>query len=302
MGQVDQAFFPPRYWQQFEELTLGCFKEILNDQHASRNGRSGFPQAGVDVYGHGPDGFTGIQCKQTTNTAGEHLPGTRVTKSQLKSEITKAETFLPRLDVFILATTDTTNPKLQEYVRELNEERKRDGKFRIVLWFWDDYLTFLHTSNRLKEWFYHDILELLNDRDEDLNILSFFAETFHRPAFEDPLSIEDFNAFPQAIQDTQNALRTGQLYDRQTRNHLRQSLSWRRLANPAWRQGMERVDALLSQLRLELLTSLQAKVIIQSNGFMEIRDPLVRDSLDRLRRECVDELNDVLRQAGIHPI
>lgn len=304
MGQIEQAFFPPRYWQQFEELTLACFRDYLRDPHAERNGRSGFPQAGVDVYGHGPDGFTGIQCKKVAGSDpnGPALPGGGVTKPQLLAEIAKAETFAPKLDVFILATTGSTNPSLQRYVRDLNERRTAQGGFRVVLWFWEDYLTFLNTSHRLQSWFYRDVLQLLNRNDEDLSILTFFAEAFHRPAFEHPLSIEDFDAFPQALEDTQTALRTGQLYDRRSRSRIRQSLSWRRLANPAWRDGLSRVDKHLADLRVELLTGMKAGVIVQTGNFMEIRDPQVRIRLEALRMQCVDDLNGVLAQAQLDTI
>lgn len=304
MGQIDQAFFPPRYWQQFEELTLGCFWDFLQDHHANRNGRSGFPQAGVDVYGHGPDGFTGIQCKQVaaSDPNSPALPGGRVTKSQLLAEIAKAETFRPKLDVFILATTGSTNPALQRVVRDLNEQRVPQGGFRVVLWFWEDYLTFLNTSHRLQSWFYSDVLKLMNRNDEDVSILEFFAEVFDRPAFQHPVSIEDPGAFPQALEDTQTALRTGQLFDRRNRTRIRQSLSWRRLANPAWRDGLSRVDKHLADLRIELLTGMKAGSIVQTGQFMDIRDPQTRDRLERLRQQCVDELNDVLAQAQLDTI
>jgi hypothetical protein len=304
MGQIDQAFFPPRYWQQFEDLTLGCFRAILGDPHATKNGRSGFPQAGVDVYGHSGDGFTGIQCKQVdpVDPNGQLLPGGRITKALLLQEVAKAEAFQPALDVFILATTAPTIPHLQLTARMLSEQREAAGKFRVVLWFWDDYLAFLNTSQQLKEWFYHDILQLFTRDDQDREILSFFAEAFHRPAFEHPLSIEDFDAFPQAIEDTQTALRTGQLFDRRSGGRIRQSLSWRQLSDPEWRKGLSRVDKHLADLRIKLLEGKAQGVIQQRDGFMEIRDPRVRDELDCLRRACVDELNGVLRQAKIDPI
>ena len=304
MGQIDQAFFPPRYWQQFEELTLACFREYLRDPHAARNGRSGYPQAGVDVYGNAPDGFTGVQCKQVaaTDSNGQTLPGGRVTRSQLLAEIAKAETFRPALDVFVMATTGSTNPTLQAFVRELNEQRASQGSFRVVLWFWEDYLTFLNTSHRLQSWFYRDVLQILNRGDEDLNILEFLAEAFHRPAFQHPLSIEDSNAFPQALEDTQTALRTGQLYDRRSRTRIRQSLSWRRLDNPDWRDGLSRVDKHLADLRVELLNGMQAGVIVQTGQFMEILDRKAEARLERLRQQCVDELNGVLAQAQLDTI
>lgn len=304
MGQIDQAFFPPRYWQQFEDLTLGCFREILGDPHATKNGRSGFPQAGVDVYGQARDGFTGIQCKQVDplDPNGQLLPGGRVTKAQLLQEVAKAEAFSPALDVFILATTAPTNPSLQLVARTLSKQREAAGDFRVVLWFWDDYLAFLNTSRQLKEWFYHDVLQLFTHDDEDREILGFFAEVFHRPAFEHPLSIEDFDAFPQAIEDTQTALRTGQLFDRRSGSRIRQSLSWRRLSDPTWRKGLSLVDKHLADLRIKLLEGKAQGIIDQRDGFMEIRDPHIRDQLDRLRGACVEELNNVLRQAQIDPI
>jgi hypothetical protein len=304
MGQVDQAFFPPRYWQQFEDLTLGCFREILGDPHATKNGRSGFPQAGVDVYGQARDGFTGIQCKQVDplGANGQLLPGGRVTKATLVQEIAKAEAFQPALDVFILATTAPAHPTLQLAARTLSEQRTALGKFRIVLWFWDDYLAFLNTSRQLQEWFYHDVLNLLTREDEDREILRFFAEAFHRPAFEHPLSIEDFDAFPQALEDTQTALRTGQLFDRRSRTRIRQSLSWRRLSDPRWREGLSRVDGHLAELRTKLLQGKADGVIRQRGEFMEIRDHRIRDELEDLRRVCVNELNRVLCQANIDPV
>ena len=304
MSQIDQAFFPPRYWQQFEELTLACFRDYLRDPHAARNGRSGYPQAGVDVYGHAPDGFTGVQCKQAaaTDANGRILPGGRVTKSQLLAEIAKAETFKPRLDVFILATTGSTNPSLQRAVRDLNEQRVPQGGFRVVLWFWEDYLTFLNTSHRLQSWFYRDVLQILNRNDEDISILEFFAEAFDRPAFQHPLSIEDPEAFPQAVEDTQTALRTGHLYDRRTRTRIRQSLGWRRLTNPVWRDGLSRVDKHLADLRIELLNGIKVGQIVQTGQFMDIRDRQTRDRLETLRQQCVDALNNVLIQAQLNTI
>ena len=301
MGQIDQAFFPPRYWQQFEDLTLGCFREFLSGPSASKNGRSGYPQAGVDVYGDTREGFTGIQCKQVDplDGSGQLLPGGLVTKAQLKAEVLKAEAFHPALDIFILATTAPIDPKLQLAACELSEERRAQGRFRVSLWFWDDYRTFLNSSARLQGWFYQDVLALFSVQDQDRQILEFFATTFHRPAFEHPLSIEDFNDFPQALEDTQTALRTGQLRDRRSRSLIRQSLSWRQLSDPRWRRGLEPVDRHLASLRKALLEGRQAGVIVQRDDFMEILDPRVRDELETLRGACISELNEVLRQAQI---
>lgn len=304
MGQIDQAFFPPRYWQQFEDLTLGCFREFFAGPTASKNGRSGYPQAGVDVYGDTREGYTGIQCKQVDplDGSGQLLPGGLVSQAQLKSEVLKAETFQPQLDAFILATTAPVDPKLQLVARRLSDERQAQGKFRVSLWFWDDYRTFLNGSVQLQKWFYQDVLALFSPEDQDRQILEFFAMTFHRPAFEHPLSIEDLNAFPQALEDTQTALRTGQLRDRRSRSLIRQSLSWRQLSDPRWRRKLQQVDKHVAALRKTLLEGTQAGLIHQRDAFMEIRDPRIRDQLEALRQACIAELNDVLHQARIAPV
>jgi hypothetical protein len=59
-------------------------------------------------------------------------------------------------------------------------------------------------------------------------ILETIAMAFHRPAFTDPLDQEHFDDFLQALKDTQAALRTGALVDRQTRHVIRKAIGgWR---------------------------------------------------------------------------
>ena len=52
---------PPRNWQDFEDLCFDLFKRIWNDPYARPNGRSGQPQAGVDIYGQ-PDVVARTRC------------------------------------------------------------------------------------------------------------------------------------------------------------------------------------------------------------------------------------------------
>jgi hypothetical protein len=53
----------PANWQDFETLCLAIWREIWGDPNAQKNGRTGQPQAGVDVFGRIPDtvGYHGVQ-------------------------------------------------------------------------------------------------------------------------------------------------------------------------------------------------------------------------------------------------
>jgi hypothetical protein len=59
-----EATAPPDRWQDFEDLCLKLWRPRLID--AKKHGRSGQPQAGVDIFGRDPqtEGWVGIQCKQ----------------------------------------------------------------------------------------------------------------------------------------------------------------------------------------------------------------------------------------------
>ena len=57
---------PPAIWQDFEKLCHVLWREIWNDPATQKNGRSGQPQHGVDVFGQpntgdeDPDEASGI--------------------------------------------------------------------------------------------------------------------------------------------------------------------------------------------------------------------------------------------------
>ncbi|WP_143201370.1 hypothetical protein [Bradyrhizobium sp. NAS96.2] len=70
------------------------------------------------------------------------------------------------------------------------------------------------------------IIGIRNVRDQDRLILETITTAFHRPAFTDPLG--------EALKDTQAALRTGELVDRQSRHVIRKAVGgWRCIEEPA---------------------------------------------------------------------
>ena len=59
-----ESWPPPDDANAFESLCLDLRKEIWKDTGAQKNGRTGQPQAGVDVFGTCEEKQIGIQCKQ----------------------------------------------------------------------------------------------------------------------------------------------------------------------------------------------------------------------------------------------
>jgi hypothetical protein len=145
MPTVAQGDFPPpKSWDEFEDIVADLYRRIWNDPGATRYGRSGQPQQGVDIYGqpgHLEGGYAGIQCKR-------YDVGT-LTRAVVLAEIGKAEEFTPPLAEYVIATTDRRDGKLQKAVREVNEARRAAGIFPVRIVFWEDLCSQLtHPGNR----------------------------------------------------------------------------------------------------------------------------------------------------------
>ena len=108
------------------------FECVLNDPNTQQNGRSGQPQAGVDVYGYRNRDIkqlVGVQCKQKVEG--------NVSEKELREEVKKAKTFEPKLSEFILITTAPRDQKIQETARILtNELAGTDHPFSVSVWGW----------------------------------------------------------------------------------------------------------------------------------------------------------------------
>ncbi len=114
---------------EFESLCLDLWREIWGPtSDAQKNGRSGQPQAGVDVYGRDGGSWVGIQCKQKSAQVDSKL-----TVDELEKEVGKARGFSPSLSFFIVATTGPRAQAVQERARQIS-----DGGFRVAVWSWDE--------------------------------------------------------------------------------------------------------------------------------------------------------------------
>ncbi|GAB6180330.1 hypothetical protein JCM14036_16490 [Desulfotomaculum defluvii] len=120
----------PKSWDEFEDICLSCLKIKWSSPNLTRHGRQGQPQAGVDVYGDDDLGqFVGVQCKLTNLNIDINL---------VNEEITKAETFVPELAVYYIATTSPADAKLQKDIRLFSKQRVSEGKFPVGILFWQD--------------------------------------------------------------------------------------------------------------------------------------------------------------------
>jgi len=107
--------------------------DIWRDRGAKKNGRSGQPQAGVDVYGRQRQRWIGVQCKQKDNQLRK-----MVTVKELEHEVREALNFKPKLAGFILATTGAADAKVQQRARELTDDHHAKGLFTVEVCSWED--------------------------------------------------------------------------------------------------------------------------------------------------------------------
>jgi hypothetical protein len=306
MGTVSQYFQPPLYWQQFEELAVGMLREVYDAPDAQGYGRPGQAQNGVDVYGKSRHGMIGIQCKRLSDVdeKGNPYPGGPISRSFLCDAAAESLAFRPKLKIWILATTARRDTSVQGYVNDLNQQWEDEHRHRTaIVWSWDECISYLNSFPLLQRWYYQDVVKMRGPKDLDEVILRTIAMAFARPAFEVPLHCETSSEFLQALKDTQKALRTGELVDRETRHVIRKAVGgYHELDDEACRGGLSKVDRHLKELRSQLEQGLKDGAIRRTNGFLDFTDPKLAHKLEKLRDQCMHRLNTVLHQAGLPPI
>lgn len=298
MGQLSQFFQPPLDWQQFEELTRGLVDQLYNTQ-SSMIGRSGQSQDGVDIYARTQYvGHLGVQCKRLSirDDNNNLLANAVISPAMLKEEAEIALNFRPSLDTWVLATTAKRDARIQKSARNLTEAfEKRGLGVRVQAWFWDDYVSWLNLFPDLQRWYYDQVIHIRSAAEQDKLILGLIATAFHRPAFSDPLYSENADDLLQAIKDTQMALRTGELVDRQSKHVIQKAIGgWRSLSNSAWKAELKGIESDLQTFKIYMMEAISENMIVQHPNYLEIRDPHLVRGLDQLRASCVSRLNNVL--------
>lgn len=302
MPDITQAFAPPAYWQQFEDLTAGVARVVFGDPVPQKVGRHGQSQGGLDVLLTAEDGRTiGIQCKRRDELDHENRPkvGGVITREILVQAIKDVETHPAKLDLFILATTAKPDTIIQNDAAVISEDRRKAGKFAVMVWSWGEYDAALNRDDRLQNDYYRTVAQGLTASERDTLILGLFAEAFLRPAFRDRLSCEHPDNFKRAVEDTQRVLATGELLDREGRRVRRLTGGLRALSDAGLRSGMETVSARLDDFRATLVNAERVGKVSQQSDWFMFHDGEIQNELEAARREVVTSLNLVLSQGGL---
>ncbi|MFT8520605.1 hypothetical protein [Gluconobacter oxydans] len=304
---VSQFFQPPLYWQQFEDLAHGLLGEVYSSPDAQQFGRPGQAQDGVDVFGHSKRyGMIGVQCKRLSDLDenGSPFPGGPITRKLLRQEADKSLGFKAQLSIWILATTARRDTAVQTWVNELNEEWEADNRNCLAMvWSWDDIVGYLNAFPELQRWYYEDVIKVRNAKDLDEFVLATIRMAFSRPAFEVPLHCETQDEFLQALSDTQRAVRTGELLDRESRQVIRKAVGgWHDIDDRNVRDGLRLLNQLLRHLRTQVVTGQKDGRIRHVNGFLDFTDMRFARELEDHREKCVEVLNEVLASVGMDSV
>jgi hypothetical protein len=126
-------------------MAVDFLRTRWQDPHATRNGRRGQRQDGVDIVGHPPwlKGKTaGAQCKNTDS----------LTLATVIGEVEKAKKFKGELSEFLLVAAADRDGALQAEVRE--HFQAHPAPFHVEMVFWPDVVADLSSDEQLvaKHW------------------------------------------------------------------------------------------------------------------------------------------------------
>jgi hypothetical protein len=173
---MDPYYLPaPADWQAFERLTRDLFSAIWDDPRAQLNGRTGQPQAGVDVFGTNArtGGLEGAQCKGKDARYGHS-----VTVDELQDEVKKALTFTPALTHYYLVTTGVADVKVQEEARRINEAHKQAALFGVDVYSWDQLLALLQEHRKVARKHFRALQVALSEIDAPAELIAICHQSF----------------------------------------------------------------------------------------------------------------------------
>ena len=171
----------PENWQDFENLCKKLWGELWGIPHKiKKNGRLGQVQHGVDVYGipKGEIGHWGIQCKGKN----DNYLNSKLTKKEIDREIDSAKNFSPKIEVFIIATTQSKDAVIEQYVRERDVESRSVGGFEIILFCWEDIVDLIQENREALNW-YLQINNFREKYDFDVSFANGTNEIILNPKF-----------------------------------------------------------------------------------------------------------------------
>lgn len=302
MGNVSVDFMPPKYWQDFERLTLDWARKVWSDPYAERHGREGQAQGGVDVFGINKklNEYTGVQCKKRTwiTKPGADAPSDTLTTKEIDAEISAARNFQPPLDRFIIATTGRRDADLQAHVRKLNVANIAAGtKPEIALMFWDDYEEHLNNDTDLMYRYFADVLRYRQSYSPDEHYYRLLHMAFDRPAIRTHLQSENRAAdLITALAHTQEAISTGILKDRH--GHIIDQAP----KPKSIPKELQHAKKKLQEARDLATLGLSSGAIQEQGSWICIQDPTLTARINALRSESVESLNKAMLANGMQTL
>lgn len=121
----------PKNEDEFEDMVLDALRLRWRDPNATRNGRRGQGQDGVDIFGtawHRNGAPVGAQCKNTESP----------TLKQVIDDVEKAMTYEPPLSEYLFVIAADRDARLQKAVRAHFETNP--APFPVMVLFWQDVL------------------------------------------------------------------------------------------------------------------------------------------------------------------
>jgi hypothetical protein len=161
MDFLDKQIAPPKSWETFEDLMSALFASVWSDPVTRKNGRSGQPQHGVDIYGEPsdkPGSWYGVQCKGKD----AHY-GSKASSGEFDAELAKAESFDPPLSRWIFATTARDDGPLQKHARKVSAARQAAGKFPVDVIGWGSIHALLARHPVVVRQFYPEHVSAVSD-------------------------------------------------------------------------------------------------------------------------------------------
>ena len=132
----------PRTAEDFEDVCHIIYSEVFDDLTATKNGRSGQKQNGVDIFAVRNGRRYGIQCKRKTYAS--------LTKAIIDEEVKLADGGAVKIEELIVATTAPNDVAMVSHAAQLSDARHAEGKFRVSVAFWDTLETYIRRFPRLQ--------------------------------------------------------------------------------------------------------------------------------------------------------
>jgi hypothetical protein len=306
MGNLNVTYLPPQNWQDFEKFLKGVVDVIWKQEGWQNYGRPGQDQTGIDLYGYDEQRrFTAIQCKKKnlTNAKGKLLTTSLLTEKLITADISSAEKVSqPQIERLIFATTSSRDTNVQDIVRAINEERRKNKIFFIEVWFWEDFQVLIENHIELMYWYYSELLDSVHKYDKNIHILTMLRQAFTRPAFSREIRREESGGdFIQAIKNTMEAITTGKLYNRRG-DLIATSYDYKKITNPIWRDAIFKIYNSLDQIRKIYQQGVIDKSIREHPTCLEVLDDRLSDKFNRIRAECLTEINKILKELKLEKI